>query len=59
MFVVKDPDMFATQVIPQYFDHNKFSSFARQVRPSRGFVLQLFTGAESKSLTRITSARNS
>lgn len=51
--------MFATQVIPQYFDHNKFSSFARQVRPSRGFVLQLFTGAESKSLTRITSARNS
>jgi hypothetical protein len=31
MFVVKDPDMFATQVIPQYFDHNKFSSFARQL----------------------------
>lgn len=30
MFVVKDPDMFATKVIPQYFDHNKFSSFARQ-----------------------------
>lgn len=32
MFVIKDPDTFATQVIPQYFDHNKFSSFARQVR---------------------------
>jgi len=31
MFVVKDPDIFATQVIPQYFDHNKFSSFARQL----------------------------
>ena len=31
MFVVKDPDTFATQVIPQYFDHNKFSSFARQL----------------------------
>jgi HSF-type DNA-binding len=32
MFVIKDPETFATQVIPQYFDHNKFSSFARQVR---------------------------
>jgi hypothetical protein len=31
MFVVKDPDLFATNVIPQYFDHNKFSSFARQL----------------------------
>lgn len=31
MFVVKDPDLFATQIIPQYFDHNKFSSFARQL----------------------------
>jgi hypothetical protein len=31
MFVVKDPDLFSTQVIPQYFDHNKFSSFARQL----------------------------
>jgi hypothetical protein len=31
MFVIKDPDVFATDVIPQYFDHNKFSSFARQL----------------------------
>lgn len=31
MFVVKDPDVFASTIIPQYFDHNKFSSFARQV----------------------------
>ena len=31
MFVVKDPDLFAANVIPQYFDHNKFSSFARQL----------------------------
>jgi len=31
MFVVKDPDTFAALVIPQYFDHNKFSSFARQL----------------------------
>jgi hypothetical protein len=31
MFVVKDPDAFASNIIPQYFDHNKFSSFARQL----------------------------
>jgi len=31
MFVVKDPELFATTIIPQYFDHNKFSSFARQL----------------------------
>jgi hypothetical protein len=31
MFAVKDPDLFAASVIPQYFDHNKFSSFARQL----------------------------
>jgi len=31
MFVVKDPDLFASTIIPQYFDHNKFSSFARQL----------------------------
>ena len=31
MFVVKDPDKFAKYVIPQYFHHNKFSSFTRQL----------------------------
>lgn len=30
-FVVKNPDEFARQVIPQYFDHSKFSSFSRQL----------------------------
>lgn len=31
MFVIKDQDRFAAEIIPQYFDHNKFSSFARQL----------------------------
>mmetsp|Transcript_416 Transcript_416/g.788 ORF Transcript_416/g.788 Transcript_416/m.788 type:complete len:472 (+) Transcript_416:69-1484(+) len=31
MFVVKHPELFASDIIPQYFDHNKFSSFARQL----------------------------
>lgn len=31
MFVVKNPELFASEIIPQYFDHNKFSSFARQL----------------------------
>jgi hypothetical protein len=30
-FVVKDPDTFSAEIIPQYFDHNKLSSFARQL----------------------------
>lgn len=30
-FVVKDPDGFAANVIPNYFEHNNFSSFARQL----------------------------
>lgn len=30
-FVVKDPDGFAASVIPNYFEHSNFSSFARQL----------------------------
>jgi hypothetical protein len=30
-FVVKDPDLFALEWIPKYFDHNKFQSFSRQL----------------------------
>lgn len=30
-FVVKNPEEFAKQVIPNYFDHSKFSSFSRQL----------------------------
>jgi hypothetical protein len=31
MFVIKDQKTFEQQIIPQFFDHNKFSSFARQL----------------------------
>lgn len=30
-FMIKDPDLFAQHVIPQYFSHNNFSSFVRQL----------------------------
>lgn len=31
MFVIKDQKVFSEQIIPQFFDHNKFTSFARQL----------------------------
>merc|ERR1712159_70885 len=30
-FVVKDPNKFEQQIIPQFFKHSKFSSFVRQL----------------------------
>ena len=31
-FIVKNKELFATKIIPQYYDHNNYSSFTRQVR---------------------------
>ena len=31
MFVIKDQVIFAAEIIPTFFEHNKFTSFARQL----------------------------
>lgn len=54
-FVVKDPDQFAKQIIPNYFDHSKFSSFSRQLNfygfkkvPSKNIRSSEYTKQTSK-----------
>ena len=44
-FIVKDPEAFAAEIIPQYFDHNKFSSFARQLNCKRVKALCVYNVA--------------
>lgn len=33
-FTVKDPNLFESKVIPQFFKHSKFSSFVRVSKPA-------------------------
>jgi len=42
MFVIKDQDTFAKEVIPQFFDLKKFTSFTRQLNFYGEFVWRCF-----------------
>ncbi len=38
-FTVKDPNLFESKIIPQFFKHSKFSSFVRVSKPASALEL--------------------